>query len=170
MNRPENSEFAPFYSGYVSQIDGTDVLNVLKTQPAELRSLLASVDDVHANFGYAEGKWSLKELLLHINDGERVFGYRAFRIARGDATPLASFDQDSYVSAARANELSVNDLLAEFELLRRSNLITFGRLDDVGWQQMGTASEAAVSVRALAYIMAGHVKHHANIIHERYLP
>ncbi len=170
MNRPENSEYAPFYAGYVSQIPGVDVLDVLRTQAAELRSLLAAVEDSDANKAYSEGKWTLKELLGHINDGERVFGYRAFRIARGDATPLATFDQDLYVSASNANRLHLNDLLTEFELLRRVTLITFERLDDDGWLLMGRASDADVSVRALAYVMAGHVKHHVNVIRERYLP
>jgi uncharacterized damage-inducible protein DinB len=170
MTRPETSEYAEFYSGYVSLITENEVFPVLRSQPARLKEITADLSDVQVDRGYAEGKWSVKQLIGHINDAERVFGYRAFRIAHSDKTPLASFDQDLYVANASSNARKLDSLLREFHLVRETNLLVLERLSEEQTRLTGTASDAPVSVRALAYIMAGHVRHHCNILKERYLP
>jgi hypothetical protein len=167
--RPEKSEYAAFYETYVSLVNETDVVSALDNQTNELRDLLAAVDAEKENFRYAEGKWSVKELLGHIIDAERVFSYRALRISRGDQTPLAGFEENAYVAGSNFGNTKPADLIEEFALLRAANVLLFKNLSENAWNQIGTASEAAVSVRALAFIMVGHVRHHANILRQRYL-
>lgn len=169
MNRPEKNEYAEFYANYVSLVDETDIIAALQNQPADLKNLLAECSPEKEAFRYAENKWSVRELLGHIIDGERVFSYRALRISRGDETPLAGFEENSYVENSRFSEIKLADLLEEFTLLRQSNIFLFKNLTDEMWSRTGTASDAQVSVRALAFIMVGHVRHHANILRERYL-
>ncbi|CAN5579332.1 DinB family protein [soil metagenome] len=169
MDRPKTAEYAPFYAGYVSQVPENDILDVLSRQPHEIGELLDSVAEERGLYAYAEGKWTINELIAHINDTERVFGYRAFRIAHGDATPLPSFDQDFFVANGRANERAIADLVGEFRAIREANLLVLARLNDHEWMRMGMASDAAVSVRAVAYIMAGHFRHHLAILRHRYL-
>lgn len=167
--RPEKSEYAEFYANYVSLVEETDVIPALENQAEDLWKLLAEISTEQENFRYASGKWSIKELLGHIIDGERVFAYRAFRISRGDKTPLASFEENIYVANANFADSNLGDLLEEFSLLRAGNVSMFKNMTDEMWQRTGTASDALVSVRALAYIMVGHVRHHANILRDRYL-
>ena len=169
MNRPEKNEYAAFYETYVSLVDETDIVSVLAKNLNELQNLLAEVSEEKASYAYAEGKWSIRELLGHLIDGERVFSYRALRISRDDQTPLASFEENSYVANSNFSRAKLADLIEEFSLLRRSNILFFKNLNDEAWLRTGTASEEAVSVRALAYIMVGHVRHHASILRERYL-
>ena len=169
MNRPEKEEYAKFYANYISLVPETNVVAALENQVADLQNLFADVSDEKANFRYAEGKWSIKELLGHIIDGERVFSYRALRISRGDATPLAGFEENSYVANSNFGNTKLADLIAEFSSLRQSNVLLFKNLSDQSWLNTGTASDATVSVRALAFIMVGHIRHHANILRERYL-
>ena len=167
--RPEKNEYAEFYANYVSLVEETDVVAALQNQADELRNLFGGISTEKESFRYAEGKWSVKELLGHIVDGERVFSYRALRISRGDETPLASFDENQYVAAGNFNESKFADLLEEFVSLRQSNVLLFKNLTAEMWRRRGTASNATVSVRALAFIMVGHVRHHAKILRERYL-
>lgn len=169
MNRPEKNEYAEFYAGYISLVDETDIIAALQNQPTDLRNLLAECLPEKESFRYAENKWSVRELLGHIVDGERVFSYRALRISRGDETPLAGFEENFYVENSRFSEIKLADLLEEFALLRQSNVFLFKNLTDEMWSRTGTASDAKVSVRALAFIMVGHVRHHANILKTRYL-
>lgn len=169
MERPETSEYATFYAGYVEKVPETDILAVLSNQAAEIRELAGGLDEERGSYSYAEGKWSINELLAHMTDAERVFGYRAFRIAHGDQTPLASFDQDTYVANGRANERLIESLINEFRLVRESNILVFERLKDEEWMRTGIASDWPVTVRALAFIMAGHARHHLAILRERYL-
>lgn len=169
MNRPEKKEYAEFYETYVSLVPETDVVAALENQIADLQNLFADVSDEKAQFRYAEGKWSVKELLGHIIDGERVFSYRALRISRKDETPLAGFEENKYVANSNFGNTKLADLIAEFSSLRHSNVLFFNNLSDQAWSNTGTASDATVSVRALAYIMVGHVRHHARILRERYL-
>lgn len=168
MDRPKTSEYAPYYAGYVSQVPENDILDVLTRQPDEFGQLLGAVAEERGLYAYAKGKWTIKELIAHMNDTERFFGYRAFRIAHGDTTPLPGFDQDFFVANGRANERLIDGLIDEFRLVRKSNLLLFERLNDNEWKRMGRASDAAVSVRAVAYIMAGHFRHHLAILRERY--
>jgi len=167
--RPEKTEYAEFYANYVSLVNEIDIVSALQNQPDELKDLLADVSAEKENFRYAENKWSVKELLGHIVDGERVFSYRALRISRGDETPLAGFEENFYVANSNFGNSNVADLLEEFSLLRQSNVLLFKNLTDQMWLRSGTASNALVSVRALAFIMVGHVSHHTKILRERYL-
>lgn len=167
--RPEKNEYAEFYANYVSLVEETDVVSDLKNQIDVLRKLLANVSAEEENFSYAEGKWSIKELLGHIIDGERVFSYRALRISRGDQTPLSGFEENSYVANSNFGNSKLADLIEEFSLLRAANVLLFKNLNEEQWLRRGTASDATVSVRALAFIMVGHVRHHTNILRERYL-
>lgn len=169
MNRPETTEFAPYYNTYISLIDEGDVLSVLRKQPAKLSSIFADMPEEKGTHAYADGKWTMKEVLSHLIDGERIFSYRVLRISRGDVTPIEGFEQDGYIENSNANNRSFAELLEEFELQRRSNLLLLNNLDDPGSRRMGTASENPISVRALTYIMAGHVRHHISILEERYL-
>lgn len=169
LQRPEKNEYAEFYAGYVSLARETDVVSALQNQSDELRNLFAGISAEKEDFRYAEDKWSIKELLGHIIDGERVFSYRALRISRGDQTPLAGFEENSYVAGSNFAGSNFADLIEEFSLLRAANVLLFKNLTDEAWLRTGTASDATVSVRALAFIMVGHVRHHASILRERYL-
>lgn len=167
--RPNNDEYAPFYAGYIARVpDGIDLLELLKSQPAELRNLLSAVDESHASMRPAPTEWSIKEVLGHIADTERVFAYRAMRIARNDTTPLPGFEQNDYVEATRFNARTVAGLLDEFEAQRRSNVILIAALTDAEIARRGTASGGPVSVRGLLYMMAGHVAHHVESLKTDY--
>lgn len=169
MDRPEKTEYDPYYETYVSLVPGGDLLGVLEGQPAELRSIFAGMPEEKGGFAYADGKWTIKELLGHLTDGERMFMYRIFRISRGDTTPIEGFEQDGYIENGRFNQRSFDDLIEEFALLRSANMIFFNTLADVAWLRMGTANNCEITVRALAYIMAGHIRHHINVLKSRYL-
>jgi len=169
MNRPETDEFDPYYDKYISLVDGNDTLPVLDDQIAEMRQMFADVPEEKGAFAYADGKWTTKEVLSHLIDGERIFAYRILRISRGDETPIEGFEQDGYIENSNANNRCFADLLDEFDLQRRSNLHLLKNISDKGSRRMGTASEKRISVRALAYIMAGHIIHHMVILRERYL-
>jgi hypothetical protein len=171
VQRPASDEFDPYYDGYISQIkDGEDLLAMMERQPEELRSMFAQFPEERGAYAYADGKWTIKELLSHINDGERMFAYRLLRVSRGDQTPIEGFDQESgYIENSNANAQPFAELLDEFELQRRANIIQLRNLSDEAAARMGTANNVPVSARAIAYVMAGHVRHHQNILKERYL-
>ncbi len=170
MQRPAAGEFDPYYDGYISQIrDGEDLLAVMDRQSAELRSIFAPVSEDRGTHAYADGKWTIKELLSHIIDGERMFAYRILRVSRGDETPIEGFEQDGYVENSNANNRTFAELLDEFELARRSNILMLRNLSHDAAARIGTANNVRISARAIAYIMAGHVRHHENILKERYL-
>ena len=169
MNRPDRSEYAPYYEGYISLVANTDIRATLAGQPAELRKVFSELAEEKGTFTYETGKWSIKELLGHIIDGERMFAYRAFRISRGDKTPIEGFEQKDYIENARSNERSFADLLDEFELLRVANLLMFDHMTETDLLRSGSANNVEITVRSIGYIMAGHVVHHVNILNERYL-
>lgn len=169
MNRPEQSEYDPYYERYISLVANDDIIDTLASQPTRLNDLLTAMPEEKGAFSYADGKWSIKELLGHVIDGERMFAYRLFRISRGDETPIEGFEQDGYIENAHSNERSFGDILEEFSLLRRANMIFFKNLTDDAWTRVGTANNVKITVRALVYIMAGHVEHHLGILRERYL-
>ncbi|HUR97470.1 MAG TPA: DinB family protein [Pyrinomonadaceae bacterium] len=169
MNPPEKTEYAPYYERYVSLVTEGDVMDTLGSQTTRLQDIFTGMPEEKGEFRYGDGKWSIKELLGHLIDGERIFAYRALRISRGDQTPIEGFEQDGYIENAHSNERSLADLLEEFSLTRRANMLLFKNLTDDDWSRLGTASDATVSVRALGYIMAGHVEHHVTILKERYL-
>jgi DinB superfamily len=168
MERPTEAEFAPFYAPYVALVPEADILAVLEQQAEEIRRLAASVPKERETFRYAEGKWSIREVLGHLVDGERIFGYRAFCISRGETAPLPSFDENRYVAAAGSDATPLAELADELALVRRSNLVVLRRLELPEWARVGTASGKPVSVRALAWVMAGHPRHHLEVLRERY--
>lgn len=167
--RPEKSEYAPYYETYVSLVKGDDILSVLKENKIETQNILAEISEEKAHFRYAPSKWSIKELLGHIIDTERIFAYRALRFARNDQTPIEGFDQDPYIENADFDNCRFTDLIAEFAFVRDANILMFQNFPAAAWTRTGTASENPVSVRALAYMLAGHEFHHINILKERYL-
>ena len=166
--RPGEGEYAPFYAGYVALVPETDILAVLERQAGELLELAASVPADRETFRYAEGKWSVREVMGHLVDGERVFGYRAFCISRGEQAGLPSFDENQYVAQTRSNATPLGELADELALVRESNLAFLRRLEPREWERAGTASGKAITVRALAWVMAGHPRHHVRILRERY--
>lgn len=169
FNKPQENEYAAYYSGYVSLVPEGDILTILSEQVIETASLVRSIPESAGNFRYAPETWSIKELVGHIIDSERVFAYRALCIARGDKTPLAGFDEKEYIRNASFDRFSLEDLIAELESVRKSTLFLFKHLDENAWRRTGTANENSVTVRALAYIIAGHERHHCNILRDRYL-
>lgn len=169
INRPEETEYLPYYGKYVSLVAGEDVLAALSGQLSGTLALLRGIPESQGNFRYAPDKWSIKELVGHMIDGERIFAYRALRFARNDKTPVPGFEQDDYISNASFDACALADLAAEFESVRRATIFLFRHLDGEAWMRRGIASESEVSVRALAYIIAGHELHHAGILRDRYL-
>lgn len=167
--RPAADEHSPYYANYIAQVPDGDLLATLERQMTESLGTWRGVSPAKAEFRYAEGKWSLKEVLLHIIDAERVFSYRALRAARNDETALPGFDENLYAKASRANERQVADLANEFEHLRRANLALFASFDDDMAARRVTASGNIISARALMWIIAGHERHHGRVLKERYL-
>ena len=169
MNRPTETEYAPYYQAYVDQVSENDVMAVLRSEVDDLDVLLNRVPADKETYAYAEGKWTIREIIGHLIDGERVFGYRALCIARGETQNLPGFEQDDYLRTSPYNHIELEDLLSELRLVRLSNIAMFRSLDEEGWNRVGSANNNAVSVRALAFIMAGHVRHHMKVLQEKYL-
>lgn len=166
--RPSEAEYNTYFSRYVSLVPEVDIRGALEDQLVELADIMKRIAPDREKFRYAPGKWSIREVLGHLIDAERVFGHRAFCISRGESANLPSFDENIYVGASRYDERSLADLLAEFASLRRSQLQLYRWLAEKDWMRTGTAGDNPVSVRALAYITAGHVRHHLNILRDRY--
>lgn len=158
--RPTDAEYAPFYAGYVSSVVEGRLLETLDEQPAVLRALVTAVDDDRAALPSAPGKWSLKDILNHVNDTERVFSLRLLWLARAPGTQLQSFDQDAWAPNADAQRRSLTDLCDEFEAVRRATRALVHSLPEDAVTRQGTLSEHPVSVRGLAWIIVGHVQHH----------
>jgi len=166
---PGTGEYAEFYAGYVKRVPAGDVVATIRDQLPETMALLSGVDPERTKSGYAPGKWSIRDVVLHMADTERVMAYRALRIARADTTPLASFDENAWTPMAGANARSMDSLLGELEATRRATVAMLEGLPAEAWARVGTASGKPVSVRALAWIIAGHERHHVAVIRERYL-
>ena len=169
VNRPEANEYDPYYQKYISLVNGDDVLNALEQQLETTLSTLRGISEADADSRYAPGKWSIKELVGHLIDSERIFAYRALRFARNDQTPLPGYEQDDYIRNAAFEKCKLSDLANELEHVRKSNLHLFRHLDEEAWKRRGVANDAEISVRALAYIMAGHELHHMGILKTKYL-
>src|SRR5277367_6279332 len=168
MNRkPETTEYAAFYETYVSLVPSADILNLLEAQRLQMTQLLTACSERDGNFRYAPEKWSVKEVIGHLADSERIFTYRALRIARGDATPLPGFEQDDYVRTAGAGRRELHDLAEEFAAVRTSSIALYRSLKEESWKRRGSANKNEVTVRALAFISAGHEAHHRKILEER---
>ena len=169
MTRPQTTEYAPYYSRYVDLIATPDVVPELSSQLEKTVSFLSNISEEKSLSTYGAGKWTIKEVLNHVNDTERVFLYRAFWFARGFEQPLPGYDQDVCVAAARPNSIPFTDLIDEFKHVRLSTLSIFRNMPDEAWGRTGIASDNPFTVTALAYIITGHVAHHLNVLEERYL-
>jgi hypothetical protein len=168
--KPGADEYAPYHEKYVGLIQGDDIVSVLQAHLRQSIAMFSGRSEREGEFRYAPEKWSVKEVLCHVADTERIFSYRALRIARGDRTPLPGFDQDPYVPLSRANERKLPDIAEEFADVRRATISLFGSLDAAAWMRKGVVNDHELSVRALAYIAAGHELHHRRILEERYFP
>jgi hypothetical protein len=168
--RPGTDEYAPALAGYVSRIgEDEDVVAVLARQLDDVLIRLGAVPASRGDYRYAPGKWSLKEVVGHLADTERVFAYRALRVGRGDPTPLPSFDDQSWVAEVRADDRTLADMVEEWGHVRRATLALFRHLPAEAWGRRGTASDAPITARALAYVIAGHTRHHLEVVEARYL-
>jgi uncharacterized damage-inducible protein DinB len=166
--RPQPGEYAPYYDRYISLVEGEDILNTLDQQRSRMMLLLCGRDDDDGDFRYAPEKWSAKEVLGHVCDAERVFAYRGLRIARADATPIEGFEQDDYVRNGPFANRPLEDLVEDFIAVRRATLSLLRNLDEAAWSRRGIANQNEVTVRALAYIIAGHELHHRRVLEEKY--
>jgi DinB family protein len=166
--RPASDEAAPFYQRYIAEVRGENLAEQLASQLTEVEGLLAAIDDTAALARYAPGKWSVKEVLGHLSDTERIFGYRLLRICRGDRTPLPGFDENAYVPAGQFDARPLRSLVDEFRAVRQGTLALVQSVPPERWGERGEASGKAISARALAYILVGHVTHHFGVLRERY--
>jgi len=171
LTSPTPDEYAEFYAGYVQRAQSRgNMLAALPKQIEEIKSALGKLTDEQALFRDAPKEWSIKEVMGHLNDVERVFSYRLLRVSRNDPAPLTGFEQDDYVREAGFDNCAINDLIQEFEHLRRANILAINNMSEEAVLRRGTASGFAVSARALIYMMVGHVDHHMASLHEKYLP
>jgi hypothetical protein len=168
MQRPASGEYKPYFDRYISLVDEDDILDLLERQIAEIHALLGSLSAEQSRYRYAEGKWSVRGMVDHLIDVERIFGYRALCVSRGEAQSLPGFDENDYAAASDADRRELPDLLAELEGARRSNLAMLRRFEGDAWTRTGTASGGPMSARALAFILAGHLRHHVGVLNERY--
>ena len=168
ISRPGSDEYAPYYDTYISKVPNQDLLQLLKMQIEETCALLSKVPESRADVTYAPGKWTIKEVAGHIVDTERIMAYRLLRVARGDATPLPGFEQDDYVRGGGFQTRTLASLIEEFRLARASTLALLQGLDAGVMTRRGVADGKPVSARALAYIIAGHERHHVGILRQQY--
>ena len=169
MTRPNTNEAASYYFKYIDLVTSDEIVPFYEDQMDKTLNFLNGISEEQSLHSYESGKWTIREVLNHVNDGERVFLYRAFWFARGFQDALPSFDQEIAVPAAQANNTSWADLVDEFRNVRLASISFFKTLPEECWSRTGVASDNPVSVRALAYIIAGHVEHHRNVLTERYL-
>jgi hypothetical protein len=166
--RPQADEYAPYYGKYISLVQSEDIMAALDQQRRDMMKLLSCKEEEDGDFRYAPGKWSAKEVLGHMCDTERIFAYRALRISRGDATPLASFEQDDYVLNGPFAHEPMAEIVEDYIAVRRATITLLRNLDEAAWLRRGVASNKEVTVRALAYMIAGHELHHRAILEEKY--
>lgn len=169
LPRPTAGEYAAFYAGYVAGVPEGDLLATLEHQLDDALVQFGAIGEEHGDHAYAEGKWSIKQVILHVTDAERIFAYRALRIARGDETPLPGFEENAFAANSLAETRTVRDLAEEFGHVRRATLALLRPLTAEAGARRGTASGKGVTVRALAWILAGHAAHHLRILRERYI-
>jgi uncharacterized damage-inducible protein DinB len=167
--RPESSEHVPYYATYIARVPNGDIVRQLTTQIADTNALLGSLSESQAAHRYAEGKWSIREVVGHLCDTERVFTYRAMRFARSDSTPVPGFDENHYVAHGRFDSRTLSNLAGEFRAVRAATIAFFDGLTNDDWPLRGVANGNGITVRALAWIAAGHELHHVHILRTRYL-
>jgi len=169
ITRPAPADYLPYYGRYIDLVPGEDLLTALREGSEATRRLIEPLPESRGDFRYAPDKWSLKEVLLHVSDTERVFAYRALRFSRKDLTPLPGFDQDQWMAGGGFDARSLKSLVAELRAVRAASLALFESLDEEAWDRAGTANDARMSVRALAFVIAGHELHHQRVLRERYI-
>ncbi|MCI0339430.1 MAG: DinB family protein [Acidobacteria bacterium] len=169
MTRPDSTEYVQYFGKYISLVPGDTIVTTLSDQIETTLKLLQSLSEPQGELRYAPGKWSIKEVIGHLIDTERIFAYRALRIARDDRTPLSGFDENNYIANSNFDARRLAEIADEFEVVRKANVYLLRHLDDEAWMRRGVANENEISVRAIAYIMAGHELHHLEIIRSRYL-
>ncbi len=170
LHSPTPEEYAPFYADYIQRAQAKDVLALLPQQIDDIKSALGHLTDEHSRFRFGPKEWSITEVIGHVNDIERILSYSLLRISRNDATPLSGFEDGDYVREAGFDNFPLADLIAEFESMRRANILAIKNMSEESTRRLGTASGATVSARALIHMMAGHVDHHMESLHEKYLP
>lgn len=168
MKRPLPEEYPPAFAGYVGLVPETDVLAALRAQIGAVREFAATVAPDRETHAYAPGKWTIRQVVGHAGDAERVFGYRALCISRGEQTPLPGFDENAYVASSPSSGVRLADLVEELVFLRSANLKMLEALREEQWTASGVANQKLITVRALAFVMAGHVRHHLNVLRDRY--
>lgn len=167
--RPEAGDYAPYYENYIKLIEGDDILKILNDQSKRTQDILNSFSEHKGNFRYADGKWTVKEVIGHLMDSERVFAYRALCIARGEKKSLPGYEQDDYVKEGNFNGRELFELNYDFRLLRESNLLLFRSFTPEIMKRKGFANENSITVLALLFIIAGHEKHHMKVLREKYI-
>jgi uncharacterized damage-inducible protein DinB len=167
--RPAEGEFLPYYGTYIDKVPQGDIVETLTKQLPEILAFIKSIPEDMGDKRYAPGKWSIRDIIGHLSDGERIFSYRALRFSRSDLTPVPGFDENTYAANGPYSKVSLADLADEFEHVRRATIHLIANLDEESLSRRGTANGAEISVRALAYVMAGHATHHMGVIRDRYL-
>ena len=165
--RPAPDEYAAYYGRYIDLVPASDILAQLESQRGQFVAYLKSVPEPHSTRLHPPYTWTIRQVVGHLSDGERVFGYRALRVGRGDKTPLPGFDENEYARAPEFTKLTLAQLADEFDAVRKSTVLLFESFSPESWTRRGQANGHPVSVRALAYIMVGHVIHHMKIIEQR---
>lgn len=169
MKRPTSNEYPAFYKNYVDNVKTENIIKELTNQVLDIQAIISEIPEDRENYVYAEGKWTIKEIIGHIIDTERIFGYRAMRFARKDKTPLSGFDESAFVTNGKFQNQTLYSLAHEFAIVREANLSLFKVWDEEALSQMGVANDVSISVRAILYIIAGHATHHINVIKSKYL-
>ncbi|MDH7603640.1 MAG: DinB family protein [Melioribacter sp.] len=167
--KPDTNEYPTYYKQYVDLIDSENILEILETQLQEVENLFNSIDEEKSNFRYAEKKWSIKEVLGHLIDSERIYSCRILRVSRNDPNQLVTFDENLFIEESNYSSLKLKDILNEFILLRKSTILMLKGMKEEMYSRTGIINGQNITVRALAYIIAGHALHHCNVIKERYL-
>lgn len=169
LQRPLENEYPEYYVPYVNLVSDGDLLLILKENLAEMTALFEGLSEENGQFRYAQGKWSMKEVLGHMADTERIMSYRLLRIGRGDQTPLAGFDENDYINGSQFDQLPIKNILDDFAAVRNATIALIQNMPDGAWAKRGIANDTEITSRAIAYIIAGHAIHHLKIIHERYM-
>jgi hypothetical protein len=167
-SRPSPSEYAPYFGRYITLVAENDFVAVLGRQPADYRTLLGNLSNEQAGYRYAPEKWSIRQVVGHVIDAERIFAYRALCIARGETASLHGFDENAYAKQAGHDACPQGELLDEFAQVRQSNINLFEHMSNSAWERAGTVNQNAITTRGLGYILVGHAQHHLGILKERY--
>jgi hypothetical protein len=169
VGKPAETEYGSYFGRYISLIEDPDIVAALENQSKAMRALLETISEEKANYRYEPGKWSIKEVIGHVADAERIFAYRALRFARNDKTELPGFDENAFAANGCFANLALGDIIEEYAAVRRASVLLFKHLDQDAWHRRGTAKKIDVTVRALAFLVAGHELHHINVLKTRYL-